>query len=221
MAYSMALLTSRQPSRDLVAYGDSLTAGTLVAGSSDWMPNLALLYPKSAYTNQALGGTDSATIAATQVTDLAVSGKPYRDRMCIIWAGANDYTEPGWDGSTTYANIMAMVARCRTNWFRVLEPIPKSYSLMYTGTAMSNSRLALVANLTAALGSRLVLLTAHLQAGGNGGTQDNADIANGIIPTSLRQPSDTIHMTTMLTAGLLGGNGIVYTQVAASLAGGF
>ena len=64
--------------------------------------------------------------------------------------------------------------------------------LMYGYGCMYQQRMAINATLASLYGARYVDLMAALLGAGNGSTQDNTDIANGLIPTSLR--ADRVHL---------------------------
>lgn len=201
-------------SSDIYCLGDSLTA----PGSSDWVSyGAANAWAGKRVQNSSTGGIGSAAILARQVSDLAITSQPYRYRKTYIWAGENDMSAPNWDPSLILTNTAAIVANCVPGNFRVFQMLPKSLtSTFFTGGTDRVKMDLLNTELAAVYGSAFIWTLAALQAGGNGSTQDNADIANGVVPTSLRQASDGIHMTLIATAGLSGGNGIVYQQVLAA-----
>lgn len=208
-----SVLGNAQKSRDLLFEGDSLTA----LGSSNWPAFISANYPKSASHNSAAGGINSNAVLAQLQSDVA--GTPqYGSRMTFIWTGVHDYTITN-GVVLCLANVAAMVALLKPGWFRILEPLPVSTSTYYTGQPLRIIRDSLASQLAALYPSQYVTLLSALQAGGTGTGQDATDVANGIVPTSLRQVSDTIHMTLMASVGDGTGNGIIQAQVAASLAG--
>ncbi len=200
---------------DFNVYGDSLSA----LGSSNWVSyGMAHGFASGKKINQnATGGIGSATILANMQADAALAGKPYLTRKTYLWAGENDMQAVGWDGSNTLANIASMVALCQPGWFRILEILPKSLDSNYFTGGSKRVILDSVNNQLAALyGSAFIRLLSALQAGGTGTGQDATDVANGVVPSSIRQPADTIHMVLMNAIGDGTGNAIVYDRVAAA-----
>lgn len=197
-------------------YGDSLCA----AGSSNWA-TFGMVNGFGAgklINNNSQGGIGSATALANKILpDDALAGRPYCRRKTYIWLGENDMSAGGWDGSNTLANIATAVALFSPGWFRVLEILPKSLDSNYFTGGSKRVVMDSVNNQLAALyGSSFIRLIAALQAGGTGTGQDATDVANGVVPTSLRQPADTVHMTLMSSIGDGTGNAIVYNQVLAA-----
>lgn len=202
---------------DLRSVGDSLTA----TGSSSWQAAAAArLFVGYASVNEGVGGTSSAQILTQMTTDNA-SNPSWAFRKSTIWAGENDIQVPGWDGTNTIANIASMVALCQPGWYRVFEVLPKSDGTCNTGTALRTILNGVNATLLSTYGSRFVPLLSALQAAGTGTGQDLTDVTNGVVPTSLRV--DTIHMTNIVgnAPDATTGNGIVFAQFAASIAGGW
>lgn len=112
------------------------------------------------------------------------SAETYADQTAWIWAGRNNYSEP----EVVKADIAAMIARLGTSRYLVAAILPSAND--------SASALATINTLNSDLKSlyraHFVDVLAALQAHGDGSAEDDADIAAGIVPRSLR--SDAIHL---------------------------
>ncbi len=203
---------------DVDIRGDSLAA----LGSSDALDRVAaLLSPRGAVNNnRGVGGTTSAQVLATAQADMAANPL-WRRRFLLFSPSTHDAWTSGLQ--TTIANTLAVIALYPTNWFRCLEILPSADGTYNLGTAKRAGLDAVNSYLEQNLGRRYLRTLPTLQAHGDGSATDNADIANGVIPTSLRQAGSTIHMT------LIGsnpapdnttGNGIIYGIVRDSLTQG-
>jgi hypothetical protein len=104
----------------------------------------------------------------------------------VIWAGRNNYSDP----TTVKADIATMVAALGHTDYLILGVhngageglITTAYSFI-TG---------INTDLAALYGAKFWDTRAYLLTQGDGSVQDNADIADGIVPTSKR--SDTLHL---------------------------
>lgn len=211
MGISMLALTSQKKSRDFYCGGNSQFA----AGSSDVIANLALAYPKSALQNSAVGGINSSNILANQVSDQA-SNPLYKYRMNIMETGSHDWGISG-QPALILSNIAAWVANSFGNNFLIMEPSFDSESTYATGQPLRVIRDSCVATLNSLYPGHVVPQLSLLQAAGNGGTQDNSDIAQGWVPTSQRQTSDVIHLTLISANGTASGNYVVLQSIISTL----
>ena len=196
--------------RDIVLGGDSLTE----MGSSNWPQFVAKHFKGSAVLNTANGGNDSATILG-QVQAAIKANSTIAQRMLILWTGQHDYT---LGAAGCLANIAAMVAGCMPGWFRIIEPLPYANASYVTGQPLRLVRDAVAAGVAKNWPAASVPILSYLQAAAVT-PQDIQDVAQGWVPTSLRQPADDIHMTLMVTPGDGTGNDIIYQRVIASLPG--
>lgn len=166
--------------------GDSLTLG---AGSTDsslysYPAVLSGLYtPVRAVSRNGYGGQDSAYIDA----QMATFNRALLSRITIIQAGRNDIGT----AVDTLANNVRMAGRVIGGRYLVGSILPSAADGPL-GSALSLDRIARNAALQARFGSRFIDLLPALQAAGDGGANDNSDIANGWVPRSLR--SDDVHL---------------------------
>lgn len=122
-----------------------------------------------------------------------------RDHTAWIWVGRNNFANP----AQVKSDIAAMVAWLGHGRYRVGSVLP-SASDTVSGIGTINT---LNADLAAIYGTRYVNILGALRAAGNGGAEDNADIAAGYVPRSLR--SDAVHLNNA-------GYAVVATVMAAS-----
>lgn len=163
----------------MICWGDSMTAGN---GRDDTWP----LYLRSRIgidtENKGAGGETSTQIR----TRFVAENSHKREWINVFWMGTNDSPHVnGW--AATLANIAACVADLNGDQrFLVLGvtvadgSVPPSYVDDLDVT------------LAGLYGERFVDIRAYLQSYGDGSANDNADIAVGLVPRSLR--SDTIHL---------------------------
>ncbi len=113
----------------------------------------------------------------------------YKNHTAWIWAGNNGVITAA-DAEATKADIAAMIAYMGHSRFLVLSVL--------TSTSEDAARVAMIQQLNRDLasqyGHRFVDVYSALLASGNGSPDDNADIAAGLTPRSLRV--DAIHLTT-------------------------
>lgn len=102
-------------------------------------------------------------------------------RACTAWLWLGRNGAQG--GYTVEGDIAASVTSLRHDRYFVMSPL--------VPTAAGDPS-TLNARLAATYGTRFANVLAELQSHGNGGTDDNADIAAGIVPRSLR--SDGVHL---------------------------
>lgn len=160
-----------------VAWGDSLTNG--------YAPILSGLLIQGA-SNFGIPGETS-----TQIKNrlLAQVGTVYMGLPTIIWAGRNDIVDP----TTVKANIAAMVAALATSNYLVVA-IPPSQSAGEANNGANYARLVtLNSDLAAAYPGKFFDVKTFLQGHGDGGANDNADIALDLIPRSLHPAGDDLH----------------------------
>jgi hypothetical protein len=183
---------------------------SLGSGITCWIAGVygTLSYSAGAqsFTRATAGPPVSVADGATVIFEAA---SQMRRRTQIIWVGtAAD--GPTWN--TTESNIAAIAARCATNKSLVISPFTTSADV--TGTARHAALTALNASLAATYGSyfwdlRSYLITSGLSALSITPTgQDTTDVANDVIPASLRV--DSTHLTQAAI-------GLVATQLYAKL----
>lgn len=167
----------------LSCWGDSLTSGT--GGSPYPLQMYPLGAANRAIYNGGVGGEDS-----TQVLTRFVASTRRADQVTAIWVGnhGTDYTNP----TLCLSNINAMIAHLTTSKFVILTALNDNTQTI--GTTGYNQIIALNALITSAFPDNSFDIRAYLLTQGNGGAPDNADIANGVVPTSLR--SDSLHLNT-------------------------
>lgn len=164
-------------------WGDSLTAGQQGNGIS--LPSQFSSLTGYQVFNGGIGGQTSTQISSRQTADTAKFGY-----CTIIWAGQNNFTS----SSTVQTDIAAIVTALGHTRYLVLGILVSSSnpnpSSNYTAIAALNSALS------STYGVRYVDVMATLLANGDGSGTDNTDIANGVIPTSLRASGDVLHLNT-------------------------
>lgn len=119
----------------------------------------------------------------------------------IMWCGRNNISAP----ATIQSDIAAMAATMQNFTWVVISIPPGGVPLGEQSGGANYARLnTLNSDLATTYGARFFNVKTYLQGFGDGGSQDNADIAADLIPTSLR--ADNIHL-----------NSAGYTLVAARL----
>lgn len=185
--------------KNFAMWGDSLTA-------SGWPATFGAIAGYSTY-NGGAGGENSTQIRSRMVADSV--RRPYN---VVIWAGRNNYTDP----VTVKADIAAMVASLGHTRYLVMGVINGNYPPgENVGGSGYNTIVGLNADLATLYGTRFIDIRSYLissglaDAGITPTSQDLTDIANDIVPLSLR--ADNVHLNTA-------GNALVAAKVAASLA---
>lgn len=164
------------------------------AGVSDpaqhWLTLLSASLGNRPAVNNGIGGETSTDTAGRQTAD-----QSYRDYLTIIWTGTNGPALPQFA-----TDITSMVAHLTGRQRFLLMPpmIPA------TSTPNDPNKLAMRAWLASNYPNNYIDVCAMLAANGNGSAADNADIANGFTPQSLR--SDSVHLNVT-------GQALVATQV--------
>lgn len=166
---------------NVAAWGDSLTAGA--GGTTAYPQRLAAAMFRGVY-NGGVGGETSTQIKTRMLADAAQHNR----WINLLWLGRNNFSDP----TTVKADIASCIANLYTGNTRYLVLSVLNSSAEGTGSGNLTTILALNADLATLYGSRYVDVRAYLLTKGDGGPTDNADIANGVIPTSLR--SDAIHL---------------------------
>jgi hypothetical protein len=141
--------------------------------------------------------TDRAVFDASQIaqTSSTISSRFFADTahhswITVIWIGHNNDTNPvGIKG-----DIAAMVANLTSgnNRFIVLSLNNKAIPSEIAGGSNYATIINLNADLAAAYPGNYLDVRTALIHHGNGSAQDNQDVANDVIPTSLRY--DDIHL---------------------------
>lgn len=133
------------------------------------------------FTRAAAGDAAACPAGTRFVPDTALA---LRGRTAWLWLGRNNFADP----TQVKADIAACIAYLSHSRYLVCSVLPSA--------ADTSGQLATIASLNADLtslyGSAFVDLLTPLQDAGDGSPDDNADIAAGIIPRSLR--SDATHL---------------------------
>lgn len=181
------------------AWGDSLTAGSGVPAGSDWPTQMAAL------TGWTVNNKGTSGLTSTQLQQQWNLGGAagFEGMYTVIWIGVNDdYTE---GNSVLLSNVAYVVSQLTTN--------PKQYlvvGILYSGGGVWNcpsgapcvAKHSMTAALASAYPGHFVDMEPILMAHGDGSAGDNADIAIGITPRSLRQLAcggaciDDLHLNT-------------------------
>lgn len=146
-------------------------------------------------------------IAATPSSDTVsriLSDSLHNRRRTVIWTGHNSF-----GGASERANIAACAAACAGNYLVIeLLPINSSNGTYDTGTGLRTQLNNFNDALASDHGTKFVRVISSLLAAGDGGANDNSDIARGCIPRSLRKAGDGIHLNSA-------GNAVIAARVAA------
>lgn len=173
-------------------WGDSLTEGSGVGGtnSASNYPNQLGLYTGFRVSNGGVGGETSTQILTRQTANSNTWSRP-----TIIWAGRNNYSFP----NTVLADIASMVTNLwsqgNTNRYLVMSILNGSIAGEQRGGVGYDVITNLNAQLAALYGANYVDVRSYLVSRYNpANTNDVADFANDIVPSSLRY--DTLHLNT-------------------------
>lgn len=158
-----------------------MAAGDGVVGlPTRWWTTLASELGRN-ITNNGVGGTDYPTTATSQLADTV-----YTNRINIYWAGHNNTNV-----TNDMAAIASMVAH-QTGQRRFLILLP---TISAGKAANDPTTIAERVAIMAAYPNNYVDVPGMLATHGDGSANDNADIANGYTPRSLRAIADDIHLT--------------------------
>lgn len=148
------------------------------------MPYIAALMPSTHIYNGGVSGETSTQIRARMVVATSQHTFP-----TLIWAGRNGVlTSP----ETVKSDIAAMVAALKTDNYLVLSILNGDRTLEKAGEANYNTIIGVNQYLATTYGSKYWDVRAHLIANNDGSAQDLIDVANDVVPTSLRV--DDIHL---------------------------
>jgi lysophospholipase L1-like esterase len=169
----------------LSCWGDSLTSGT--GGSPFPLQMFPLGAANRAIYNGGVGGEDSSQVLARFTASTRRA-----DQVTTIWVGQHgtDYTNP----TLCMSNIAAMVAHLTTSKFVILTALNDAVTQPINTTGYNQIQ-ALNALITSTYPNNSLDIRAYLLTQGDGGATDNADVANGVTPTSLR--FDSLHLNTL------------------------
>lgn len=171
-----ALYPAPQLNLDVTMWGDSFTNG--VGGS---VPPLSLVLPTYRRRARGYGGETSTQI----LSHFAAEPSRFFD-VSIIWAGRNNNSSP----TTVKADIASMIASLHEPKQFVVLSIHNS-SDEPSGSAAHTRIVALNSDLETLYPSNFLDTREYLISQGNG-TTDNTDVANDVVPSSLR--SDILHL---------------------------
>ena len=174
---------------DIACFGDSLTNGS---GATSGKSYPALIDREKYNYERAVfnGGYDGGT--STVIKGVFDANAAQHPAIRIIWAGNNN---PASGDQETQArdDVAYMLATNAHPRYLVLGNICGKWGVNYEqGGAIWNNLAARNAYWAGLHGEKFIDIFAILRANGNGGAQDNADIAKGQVPTSLC--SDEIHL---------------------------
>jgi lysophospholipase L1-like esterase len=97
--------------RNIAAWGDSLTDGQPFTRAESYPTQLAALLPDRIVTNEGIGGETSTQVLARMLADTS-----HRHDVTIIWMGRNNLTDPG----RIESDVQAAVKSLGSNRFVVL-----------------------------------------------------------------------------------------------------
>ena len=205
----------------LVAWGDSMTA----YGTGDWVERaaLALNIPKA---NRGVSGNSPTHIRDRMVADARSATDSHRAWNTVIWAGQVDTSQwrdalPDRSKPQAVLNVIAtMVAELGHGRYRILEVTPRrdEAGRWNHGAVVRNHLDWFNQRLATIYGQRFIWLLPALQAASNGGANDAADVAAGLIPRSLM--TDNVHLTSswlVKPGATTAGNNVVLNQFLASV----
>lgn len=140
----------------------------------------------------------------------------YPNRTHVIWIGRNDYGglvgTPAFEAANTIIKdcIKSIISTIATLEKRaiILGVLPSNTATEYVGTDSFNYKRTLARELARDYPNGFIDIDPILRSNGDGSGGDNADIANGVTPGSLR--SDGIHLNNT-------GYGIVAAEVKARI----
>jgi len=165
-------------------WGDSLTQGEGTLGAS-YPGQLATL------TNANIWNDGIEAQTSTQVKARFDAAPGRHSYGSVIWVGKNDVLQ-GLSMTTLKANIAAMVSALGHDRYLVLGVTPSATDT--TGTAAATTINTLNSELATIYGERFIDVAVLLKTKGTGTGQDATDVANGLIPASLRV--DAHHFST-------------------------
>jgi len=175
---------------DIACWGDSLTEGT-GGGGTTYPDVLATALDRVVY-NGGVGGDTS-----TQIRTRFAAAPDYWPRATVICSGRNNYSARTTVRDDILAMVDSMIARVPS--LLVLSVINGNYAAERQGGAQYDQIIALNETLAATFGShyldwrRYVIDFGLSEAGITPTSQDLTDIADDIVPASLR--ADNIHGT--------------------------
>ena len=177
-------MAAQAPSTNFWTIGDSMAAGAGVATAPEQWANIMAVNLGRTRFNLAVGGETSSQMLTRVLADTT-----HRNWPALIWVGHNSP-----NAAQTVADITASLAWLNMSDARFLIGLPVQNTSSAVGSAGYNEILATRAAIISAWPNNYVDLPAALAAAGNGGTNDNADIANGYTPRSLQ--ADSTHLNT-------------------------
>lgn len=173
------------PVGTIVALGDSMAAGSGASVSANQWNYLLTTALKRTLVLMGYPGVSSATVLANWLSNVP----SHFDKLPIIFCGHN-FTQTTDPVSDIAAMIAQLTTDPRRRRFLVVSPLQSSANATNSSGFLAIA--ALRAPLKAAYPNNYVDLYAYLATKGDGGATDNADIAAGYTPTSLR--ADSIHL---------------------------
>lgn len=203
--------------RTICFSGDSMS---VLTGITDFPDRLkTVIFPGISTIGNGVGGTSSAVMLASQITDYANThnSKWYNQIMVTF---RNDVGAAGLDVSPFRANMASFVSNLGHTSFRIVQVIPQGYTIPgeYAGGANRIPIDQLKGFMVTDYGSKVLDDLASLQAANDGSANDLSDVANNICPRSLMNQSDFKHLLTG-TPPPTTGNSVRALYVAAAIPG--
>lgn len=184
----------------LIAYGDSLVEGTGATLSSDrWFNILSTnLSPKRKRINQGVGGETGVLIKRRFMREITPLTEQYPDSIYFIEGGYNNVANGSADMVLHIAEMVAALLNRLPNAKYIVLGTPNGST---AGESSGGARYLTIVDannqLSALYGNKFIDIRGLMIARGlsvnsiTPTTQDNTDIANDVVPTSLR--ADNIH----------------------------
>jgi hypothetical protein len=199
-AHSQLLKRLATPVNGVAVYGDS-GAGRVVTG-------LAALRPAWRIENRGVGGENMSQIATRYRQD-----QLWRSHILVVFDLSNDEVE---NNNVFYPQMLADMRTAVKRWLFVQPGIAADQDTnvgipaSLIGGSFRPTIEARWQSVADAAGPNYVPILGPLQAANNGSAGDLWDVENGIVPRSLRDPGDSLHLTQV-------GSDVVAAQVVAAI----
>ena len=174
---------------DIACFGDSLTNGAGASAGNNYPGVLdrdKYDYERAVFNGGYNGGT------STVIKGVFDANTAQHPAVRIIWAGNNN-PEAGEQETRAREDVAYMLATNPHPRYLVIGNICGKWGVNYEAGGAVWENIAARNTYWAGLhGAKFLDVFTVLRSSGNGGTQDNADVAKGSVPTSLC--SDEIHL---------------------------
>jgi lysophospholipase L1-like esterase len=195
--------------RNITAWGDSLTDGQPFTRAESYPTQLAALMPDRVVTNEGVGGETSSQVVARMLADTA-----HRHDVTLLWMGRNNLGNP----DQILRDIATAVKSLGTNRFLILAVLNGDFGgTEAKGSPGYDNIVALNAALAVRYPGNYLDIRSYLVSQYDASnSQDVVDHAHDIPPTSLRA-----HLNGGVDAVHLGpaGNALVARRVAGFITG--